>query len=189
MNGEQEARRARDAAAVATLEEIARLAAEARPRIAAMLRYIGAHLFDKHLSVGKVRQACGLRDNSVALQFHHDLGMPPARFIAACRQAVAEKMLAESWQPIWQISHLLGYSSIQVFSRSFFRSRGLRPKDFRQQARQDFGSPPPDSVASVARPPDFLERALAGQVEDQEAARLIERLLGVYPPRKRSAQS
>lgn len=184
MNSEREGVRARDAAALAILEEIARLAAAAKPRIAAMLRYLQAHLFDRELSVAKIRKACGLRDNSVALQFHHDLGLPPARFIATCRQAVAEKMLTETWLPIWQISHLLGYSSIQVFSRSFFRISGLRPKDFRQNAYSTGGAPEARPDEPAAQGPDLLERALAGEADDEEAARLIGKLLEIYPPRR-----
>lgn len=36
---------------------------------------------------------------------------------------------------------------------------------------------------------DLLRRGLAGQLEDQEAAHLICRLLQLYPPQRRSAPS
>ncbi len=89
-----------------------------------MLTYIADHLFDPALSIGAIRKACNLRDNSVALQFHDALGLPPARLIATWRQAVAERMLANSPLPIWKISNLIGFSSIQVFNPFGPRSKG-----------------------------------------------------------------
>lgn len=145
---------AREAAAAPTLQEIVRLEAAAKPKIAAMLAYIKDHLFDPALSIGAIRKACNLRDNSVALQFHDALGLPPARLIASWRQAVAERMLANSTLPIWQISNLIGFSSIQVFSRSFFRIKGIRPQDYRRQMRG--GSEPQPSPSRAPRQSDRL---------------------------------
>ena len=189
MKSERKALQLRDAAAEKTLREVSRLASEAQPKIAAMLVYIRAHLFDRNLSVHQVRKACSLRDNSVALQFHNALGVPPARFIANCRLAVAERLLAESWLPVWQISELLGFSSIQVFSRSFFRVKKVRPRDFRQRTRMNVGPTEEGGKPVPAPEPDFLERALAGEADSAEVAELIGMLLKIYPPRQRAAGS
>ena len=175
-------------AAAPTLREITRLAAAAPPRIAAMLIFIRDHLFDPRLSVHQIKEACRLRDNSIALHFHRVVGQPPGTFVTDHRIAVAERLLAGTWLPIWKITELLGYSSIQVFSRAYQRRKGRRPSAFRKQGPSEIPDVIPAPPASAALPYelDLLRRALAGQLEDQEAAQLICRLLQLYPPHRRS---
>jgi AraC-like DNA-binding protein len=179
-------------AAAPTLREITRLAVSAPPRIAAMLIYIRDHLFDPELSVHRIKDACRLRDNSIALHFHRVLGQPPGTFITDNRLAVAERLLANTWLPIWKITELLGYSSIQVFSRAYFRRKGRRPSVFRKfpaEAGTEVpaaASAPPAATPLLPREPDLLQRALSGNLEDHEAAHLVCRLLQIYPPHRRA---
>lgn len=134
--------------------------------------------------MASVKENCGVRDNSIAIQFHTVLGEPPAAFITTRRLAVASRLLVETALPVWKISELLGYSSIQVFSRAFFRRKGIRPKDFRRQTRGD-QSAEPARPRVPAESPELLGQALAGQLADREAAALIRRLLEIYPPGQR----
>jgi AraC-like DNA-binding protein len=176
-------------AAAPTLREISRLVATVPPRIGALLSYIRDHLFDPELSVHRLKEACRQRDNSIAIYFHEAVGQPPGIFITDKRMAVAERLLADTWLPIWKITQLLGYSSIQVFSRAYCRRKGRRPSAFRKEA--------PPVAAPVERAPapelpglqegDLMQRALAGHLEDHEAARLVCRLLEIYPPHRRTA--
>ena len=181
-------RQERKVAAAETLAQIGSLTATASPKIAAMLAYIRENLFDPALSVAGMKAACNLRDNSIALQFHHELGKPPSAFITDCRLAVADRLLADSLLPVWRITELLGYSSIQVFSRAYLRRKGRRPRDFR---RQSPGNNPLLAEARGESSQDLLTRALAGQLDEQAAATLIRRLLEVYPPQhpRRSPES
>ena len=186
-------------AAAPTLREISRLAVSAPPRIAAMLIYIRDHLFDPELTVHRIKEACRLRDNSIALHFHRILGQPPGTFVTDHRMAVAERLLSATWLPIWKITELLGYSSIQVFSRAYYRRKGRRPSAFRKHGVAEMIDGM--AAAAAAAPPgaapmpplpfelDLLRRGLAGQLEDMEAAHLICRLLELYPPQRRSAPS
>jgi len=175
-------------AAASTLEELTHLATTLPGKIAVMLLYIRDHLFDRELSVGVVKEKCGVRDNSVAIHFHAVVGAPPAAFITRKRLAVADRLLAETYLPIWKISDLLGYSSIQVFGRAYQRCKGIRPLKFRRQSQSKL---PPESKAGAAplpsEPPGEMARALAGRLSDEEAARLIRRLLELYPPGRRLA--
>ena len=68
----------------------------------------------------------------MAIHFHSVVGITPKAFIANCRLHVAQALLAKTEIPIWQISESLGYSSIQVFSRAFYRLSGVRPNAFRR---------------------------------------------------------
>lgn len=144
-------------------------------RIATMLGYIEAHLFDPDLSVSQLKRDCGIRDNSIAILFHSSLGIAPGAFITQCRIEVAEELLRLPDLPIWKISELLGYSSIQVFSRAFFRRTGLRPSAYRKRRALP--------VATNAGGDHVVLRALRGELDDAEAAALIRHLLELYPPR------
>jgi AraC-like DNA-binding protein len=184
-------------AAAGTLDQIRADRDEAPPRLKPLLAYIEAHLFDSHLTVQSIKEACGVRDNSIAIQFHACLGQPPHAYFTRHRMQVATHLLRDSALPIWQISHLIGFSSIQVFSRAFFRLLGVRPSVYRQQrpnpAEGGAVGPvvlPARSVIPHSDPSDrdteFWRRALEGRLEDREAENLIRRLLEIYPPGRSS---
>ena len=123
-------------AAVESLERIQLDRAKAPQRLKPLLAYIEEHLFDPTLDVNHLKRACGVRDNSVPIQFHSAVGRPPHGYIEDRRLETACRLLADTHLKIWQISELLGYSSIQVFSRAFSRWSGQRPTLFRKKARR-----------------------------------------------------
>ena len=175
------------AAAVATYKRVDALAeaSRAQPRIVAMLQYIRQHLFDPDLKVGLIKKACGIRDNSVVLLFHSEIGKTPHNFITKCRLEVADRLLARTTLPIWRLTELLGYSSIQVFSRSYQRARGQRPGLTRRRASSLTVLPPPSPPTAA---PNLLDEALAGRLDQEAAGNLIRRLLDIYPPQARRMQ-
>ncbi len=171
-------------AAVESLERIRLDRAKAPLRIKPLLAYIEEHLFDPTLDVNHLKRACGVRDNSVPIQFHSAVGRPPHGYIEDRRLESACRLLATTDLKIWQISELLGYSSIQVFSRAFSRWSGQRPTLYRKKARRRAGGRgtyPADVDERVLLDPKSLDRALAGELAENEARILIERLLRLYP--------
>ncbi len=180
--------------AEAAKESIARIQLDRRKapqRLKPLLAYIEEHLFDPTLDVNQLKRSCGVRDNSVPIQFHSAVGRPPHGYIEDRRLETACRLLAESHLKIWQISELLGYSSIQVFSRAFSRWSGQRPTLFRKKARR--GGEPVTGQARAARmsgdkrfdrslvAADSLRKALDGELPTEEAETVIERLLKLYP--------
>ncbi len=109
---------------------------KAPQRLKPLLAYIEEHLFNPTLDVNQLKRSCGVRDNSVPIQFHSAVGRPPHGYIEDRRLETACRLLADTNLKIWQISELLGYSSIQVFSRAFSRWSGQRPTLFRKKARR-----------------------------------------------------
>ena len=67
------------------------------------------------------------------------VGLAPRRYIEARRFEAACRLLEATDLRVWQISELLGYSSIQVFSRAFSRWSGQRQTLFRKKARRRGG--------------------------------------------------
>jgi AraC-like DNA-binding protein len=185
------------AAALETIDRIRTDHEQVPSKLKPLLAYIEDHLFDADLSVNRIKKACGVRDNSVAIHFHACVGQPPHAYISQCRMEVASRLLRDSELPVWKISDLLGFSSIQVFSRAFYRWAKERPSTYRRIHRRN-GSEVDDSLLESEFPletggsivparltEDFWRRALTGSLRDEEASELIRNLLELYPPRRR----
>lgn len=104
-----------------------------------MLNYIEKHLFDPGLSVNQLKRGCGIRDNSEPIHFHIAVGDPPHAYIESRRLETACRLLEETDLKVSEIGEILGYSSIQVFSRAFRRFFGEPPTRYRKRARQGRG--------------------------------------------------
>ncbi len=161
-------------------------------QIRPLLVYLESHLFDPDLDANQLKRACGVRDNSLPIYFHHALSLPPYAYIEDCRLEVACRLLSESNLKIWQIAQLLGYSTLQVFSRAFHRWSGLRPSVFRRRSRQtaaaeSSGGREPVSPQQAADSGDplicmtTLRKAVNGGLERPEADDLARRLIELYP--------
>ncbi len=180
--------------AEAARESIERIQLDRRKapqRLKPLLAYIEENLFNPTLDVNQLKRSCGVRDNSVPIQFHSAVGRPPHGYIEDRRLETACRLLATTHLKIWQISELLGYSSIQVFSRAFSRWSGQRPTLFRKKARRGDGS---DSEPGSASRGDgrrrfdrsvvataSLRKALEGELPAEEAQTLIDKLQTLYP--------
>ncbi len=178
-------------AAKESIERIQLDRRKAPQRLKPLLAYIEENLFHPTLDVNQLKRSCGVRDNSVPIQFHSAVGRPPHGYIEDRRLETACRLLADSHLKIWQISELLGYSSIQVFSRAFSRWSGQRPTLFRKKARR--GADMDDSSRASQHSSDrkrfdrsvvateSLRKALDGELPHEEAKTLIETLLDLYP--------
>ncbi len=123
-------------AANASFKRIRRDRQQAPKRISDMLAYIEGHLFDPGLSVNQLKERCGIRDNSEPIHFHIAVGDPPHAYIEDRRLETACQLLAETDLQVSAIANLLGYSSIQVFSRAFRRWLGEAPTQFRERSQR-----------------------------------------------------
>ncbi len=170
------------AAASESLQRIQMDRAKAPQRLKPLLSYIEEHLFDPTLDVNQLKRSCNVRDNSVPIQFHSAVGRPPHGYIEDRRLETACRLLGKTDLKIWQISELLGYSSIQVFSRAFSRWSGQRPTLYRKKARRgEGGQDPQTQVAGGFFDAVTLRRALAGELPSKEASQMVERLVQLYP--------
>lgn len=165
-------------AADPTLERIRRDRERAPAQIRPLLAYLETHLFDPALDGTRLKQACGVRDNTLPISFHKALSLPPYAYIESCRLDVACRLLRGSRLKVWQIAQLVGYSTLQVFSRAFHRWSGVRPSVYRQRH-------PPESLDDGRRSPpismETLVKAVEGSLEKHEADELSRLLANLYP--------
>ena len=160
------------------LERIRQDREKASDRLRPLLQHLEGHLFAPELNVNQLKLACGIRDNSIVILFHAEVGHTPKAYITGRRLETAARLLRDTSLKIWQISDLVGYSALGVFSKAFHRWSGLRPQHYRKEhrRRQSRSLPSPIEVFDN----ELLERALKGQLDLAEANRLINRLCELY---------
>lgn len=168
----------RDAAAREALDRIRRERDRVHPKLRPLLAYLERHLFDPQLNVNQLKRACEIRDNSIAILFHSQVGTSPKVFISERRLETAARLLSDSDLRVWQVGELVGYSGPGVFSKAFRRWAGLRPQSFRARARklQAAEEPPADDSFSD----EDLRQALAGTLPLRRARVLLRRLSEIY---------
>ena len=171
-----------ETAATPALERIRSDLERVPPRLRPLLEHLETHLFDPALNVSNLKRACGIRDNSIAILFHAEVGHSPKNYISDRRLETAALLLRETQLRVWQIGELIGYSSLGVFSKAFNRWSGQRPKAFRKRSRERLRE---GGETQLARPVvtdgERLRLALAGKLDSQDAEVLIRRLLELYP--------
>ncbi len=168
------------AAARETLERIRKDREGSPLRIKRLLAYVEAHLFDPDLRVKTLKQACGIRDNSISIQFNTVLGLPPSAYIEECRLETACRLLRHTELSVSQVAELVGYANLQVFSTAFVRWSGQRPTPYRKQFRlaPELWTTHNDSLMRG----DHLRQALLGELQPVAAQTLIQRLQTIYNP-------
>ena len=164
-------------AARQSLETIQRDMLRATPKIQGMLRHLESHLFAPDLNVRSLKQACGIRDNSIALVFHQELKLSPKAYITERRMETSGRLLIETRLHVWQIAEMVGYSTLGVFSKAFNRWADQRPRAYRLEMRRLSGQ---DLLTPLLNP-EFLRRAVAGSLSAEEAKWLVGRLVELYP--------
>ena len=160
-------------AAQPAIERIRRDREGTPPRIDTLLAYLEETLFQPTLNVGTWKRACGVRDNTVMVSFHQWIGQTPREYIELLRCETAIRLLCETDLKVWKIAHILGFSSLGVFSKAFLRRVGERPKVYRQNRCQRNEANAFDTRT--------LGNALAGTLPREKANELLLAILNVYP--------
>ncbi len=168
-----------EAAASDALARIREDRERASEKLKPLLEYLEANLFDPRLNVNRLKQACGVRDNSIAILFHSQVGYPPKAYLSDRRMETAAIVLRDTDLPISRIADMVGYSSLAVFSRAFNRWAGQRPKVFRRQARESADK----GGSEVPMTERDLRMALAGTLPVLQARGLLKRLHAIYGDR------
>lgn len=97
-----------------------------------MLRYIHRHLFEKTLTVERIRKACGLANNNVSSRFKQCVGVGPCEYIAALKLRAASSVLRNGDAHVYLLASAVGYTE-EAFSRLFKKTFHCTPTQYRRQ--------------------------------------------------------
>ena len=97
--------------------------------IAAAQRYIEDNL-DKRLSVEMVAKGVYLSASYLSALFRKHMGMPPSKYILRGKIAKSKRMMQDGSHTLTEIAQLLGFATLQHFSRSFKLETGVTPSEY-----------------------------------------------------------
>jgi AraC-like DNA-binding protein len=154
-----------------------RVARASSARVKRLLTYLEDHLLDPELTIGALKLACGIRDNSISSVFGSELGDPPQLYLKNRRMETAARLLRDTDLKIWQIAEMICFANPASFSTAFREWSGRSPKDYREHARSAAAPPLDDDLLNA----QVLRRALDGEAEPDQLRRMIGRLRAFEP--------
>lgn len=169
-------------AAHPSFDRIKKDLAKAPERLRPMLAHIQENLFDPSLTVLNIQKICNIRDRSISTHFCSAVGSTIWVYIGERRLETAAYLLKRQTLKIWEISELIGYSSLPVFSRAFCRWSGQQPLAFRRESWK--GRTKTRPRAKGFDDSDRLRQAVDGILAPDQANVLIDRLCEIYSQRQ-----
>ena len=107
-----------------------------RPECAALKSYIDAN-FSQPLTLEDLAKAAHQNKYYVAHAFKDAFGVSPIRYLTQRRVEEGKFLLRETDYPIAQISSMVGFSSMSVFSQTFKRITNHSPNAYRKLSKQE----------------------------------------------------
>ncbi|MFB1484602.1 cupin domain-containing protein [Corallococcus sp. RDP092CA] len=84
----------------------------------------------------ELAKAAAMSRTTFATHFKRAAGMAPLQYLARWRMRLAQRQLRDEDAAVSEIAASLGYSSESAFSQAFKRVTGVRPRDYREEARR-----------------------------------------------------
>ena len=84
-------------------------------------------------SVDSLAREVALSRSAFVERFTSLVGMPPIRYLTVWRLQTAKVNLLETSKTIAQLAHIVGYDSVEAFSRAFKREYGLSPAQWKNR--------------------------------------------------------
>lgn len=86
-------------------------------------------------SVTALAERAGMSPRNFARVFARETGITPAKFVEQARIDWARRRLEETAEPIDTVAHAAGFGTAESMRRSFHRSLGVSPNDYRGRFR------------------------------------------------------
>jgi transcriptional regulator GlxA family with amidase domain len=102
--------------------------------------YILANLTSP-LPVKHVAQQIGMSPRNFARVFRREFGMTPADFVAAARVDAARRLLEDTSHQLQRIASACGFSDVNTMRRSFAKTIGVTPNDYRSRFQRPNDAP------------------------------------------------
>jgi transcriptional regulator GlxA family with amidase domain len=109
-----------------------------RDAVRELQQYVVEHP-EADLSVPALAERACMSPRHFARTFHTQVGVTPARYVESVRVEAARRRLEESRDPVELVAAACGFGSTESMRRSFTRSLGVAPSEYRRR----FGVPVP----------------------------------------------
>lgn len=105
------------------------------PKLRDAVLYIEGH-YGEDISLSDMAMNAGMNHTTLTALMKEELGCTPSRYLMQYRISVAKKQLAFTEVPIKDIANIVGFKTVQHFSRIFKQYTGTPPAEFRKVAVQ-----------------------------------------------------
>lgn len=99
------------------------------PKLLEIAKFLNANL-ETNYTIEEIAQRFGLSTRTLSRKFKENLGMNYVRFLRSLRITKAFELLAEKQHNIYEITLMVGYSSLSAFSNIFYKVAGIRPTEY-----------------------------------------------------------
>ncbi|NJP40536.1 helix-turn-helix transcriptional regulator [Oscillospiraceae bacterium HV4-5-C5C] len=96
-------------------------------------RYINTHLWHHQLRVPDIASAVSISSSYLSSLFRRHLGMSPGKYLNRARLSESRRLLKEGSYSVSEVADLLGFSTLQHFSRCFSQEFGLPPSRYARE--------------------------------------------------------
>ena len=166
-------------AAEPTLAAVAWDERRAAPKLRPLFAALRERLFDPDLSLERLSNELGIADRAVWSAFGDAVEEPAWTYVREARLETAARLLLQTSLSVEKIGLWVGYESVTTFRKLLREHLGSLPSQYQRRARRLLkrAGPPPRDFDS----PEYWERAVAGELGDEEARELDDYLDGLYP--------
>jgi transcriptional regulator GlxA family with amidase domain len=112
--------------------------------------YILEHPGDD-LSVERLARRLAMSPRHFARVFTREIGMTPARFVAAVRVETARRLLEETSQSIAAVCDACGLGTPETMRRAFVKAIGIAPGHYRERFNRSHGETSPNGDSPSTR--------------------------------------
>lgn len=98
-------------------------------KVEQMIRYIQLH-YKENISLQDLSDALGLSPLYVSQLFKKEVGITLMSYIAKYRIQIASQLLKSGKYKIYEVSEMVGYTTVQYFSSCFRKETGKKPSDY-----------------------------------------------------------
>lgn len=103
------------------------------PRLRDAVLYIEGH-YSENITLSDISANAGINHTTLTSLMKKELGCTAIEYLTSHRVTVAKKQLAFTEVPIKDVANMVGFKTVQHFSRIFKEHTGKTPADFRKTA-------------------------------------------------------
>jgi transcriptional regulator GlxA family with amidase domain len=119
----------------------------AREPLRDALRYLLENVAADH-TVETMAARASMSPRHFARTFRSETGVTPARYVERVRLEAARRLLEDSAEPLATVARSCGFGTAETMRRTFIRSLGVGPAEYRRRFR-DHGDPPRERLAAA----------------------------------------